>query len=162
MKKFISLVVASSVLAMAPLVQAATPVYTPSLPWSLDGIVAVNKGVALSCLVTLDIDSAGATIVLAPNPASPGGLNTLCPSVLPDHVPSSDIDYDATSKKLTLKNVFIQTVTAGDCQGDIVGTWDVATQTLSVAGSMPAATAGAPCTMNGVLDLLSPTGGDIN
>lgn len=162
MKKIICAIAASSVMMMSSAAVATSPVYSPSLPWNFNGIVSVFKGVPLSCEVNVDIDSAGATITLTPNPASPGGYNALCSSVIPNHVPTADIDYNATTKNLTFKNVFIQTITAGDCQGDIVGNWNVGSQTLTVSGSMPAATAGAACTMSGVLDLMSPTPGSIS
>lgn len=130
----------------------------------------VNKGIALTCDVTVDLsgpDNASDTTPpfshtdvdqLSADITLSGGFLGLCASVSVDPVPAGNISYSGTT--FTLHDVFVQTITSGDCQGDLVGTWTGSG--LSVSGSLPPATAGNACTMNGTLDLDSPSSGEIS
>lgn len=172
MKKAI-LTLMSSVALLGAQTAAATEAYiAPAAPWSFSGTVNVNKGIALTCNVTVDLsgpDDASDTSPpfshtdvanLSADITLSGGFLGLCASVSVDPVPAGNISYAGGT--FTLHDVFVQTITSGDCQGDLVGTWNGGAQTLSVSGSLPPATGGNACTMSGTLDLDSPASGEIS
>lgn len=173
MKKLVKLILLSSALTVAQTASAQHTYVAPAAttPWHFNGSVDVFKGIPLTCTVDLylygpenagdgnafshsDVANINADIVLS---GGPGGA---CASVIPDPVPVGSVSY--VGGNLIFDEVFVQTITLGDCQGDIVGVWDGVNKTLAVSGSLPAATAGAPCTMDGILDLLDPSSGTIN
>lgn len=143
-------------------------------PWLFQGVVNVNKGIALTCDVDLevsgpnnagspafahtDLPNATVTITLS------GGFLGLCSSVIVNPVGPGNVTYARTSDTsgtFSLNNVFVTTITPGNCQGTITGTWTQGSpSTLSVSGTLPAVS-GSPCTMSGTLDLIDPAGGDV-
>ena len=171
MKKLASFIVGALALTSAQAVSAVT--YTPAGAWEMQGPVTVKKGLTLNC--TLNIK--GNVPEAAPDAhgtASHGHvLNVtsvtlsggLCGTVTFSGLPysTSYTPLTATTGTLTLHNVYVNTITSGNCAGDISGTWDNTAKTLTVNATLPAATAGtADCTVNGVLNLVKPTGGSIS
>lgn len=178
MKKALA-VIASSIALLGAQTAVASETYlkpaaTP--PWVFTGTVNVNKGIALTCNVTLEISGpedaadtspafshtdlrhASATITLS------GGFLGLCSSVIVSPIAAGDITYsgNASSGTFTLNNVFVTTITPGNCQGSISGTWTHGSpSTLGVSGTLPAVS-GSPCTMNGTLTLDDPGDGSVS
>lgn len=176
MKKALTILAASVTLLGSQAAVASRAYITPAAPWTFQGVVNVNKGIALTCDVELvvsgpddaadtappfshtDVANATVTITLS------GGFLGLCSSVIVNPIGPGDVVYTSTSDTsgtFALNNVFVTTITPGNCQGTITGTWAQGSpSTLSVAGTLPAVS-GSPCTMNGTLELVDPAGGDV-
>ncbi|RXZ64296.1 hypothetical protein [Pelagerythrobacter rhizovicinus] len=156
-------------MASAPYIE---PAATPA--WVFEGEVDVSKGINLTCNATVtisgpndaadtnppfshtDVSNLSATIALS------GGTLGLCGSVNVAPIPAGDISYTSSGSSggtFTLHNVFVTTITPGNCQGNITAVWNEAAQTLSVSGILPAVS-GSDCTMDGLVDLISPASGN--
>jgi len=168
MKRTAAFLVSSIALLGAQAASATAPYIAPAATpsWVFNGDVDVFKGIALTCDTTVtisgpndaadtnppfshtDVSNLSATIDLD------GGL---CPLVNVAPIPAGNVTYD--NGTFTLHDVFVTTITPGNCEGDITAVWDEAAQTLSVSGTLPAVS-GSDCTMNGTLDLISPSSGN--
>ncbi|MCW4462302.1 hypothetical protein OK349_11350 [Sphingomonas sp. BT-65] len=171
MKKAFAFLASSVALLGSQTVAAQEAYIVPDAtsPWVFTGTVDVNKGIALTCTAEVEItgtndaadtsppfnhsDVAGlsATITLT------GGLFGLCSSVNIAPIPAGKISYSGST--FTLHDVFVTTITPGNCEGDIVATWNEGLQRLSVAGTLPAVS-GADCTLDGDVDLDTPSSGN--
>jgi hypothetical protein len=180
MKKALA-VLASSIALLGSQTAMASEAYVApdaSTPWLFQGTVTVSKGITLTCNVDLtisgpnnaadtpsapfshtDVDNLSATITLS------GGLFGLCSSVVVAPISAGNISYTRTSDTsgtFALSNVFVTTITPGNCQGTIYGAWSQGgTSTLGVSGTLPAVS-GSDCTMNGSLNLIDPADGDVH
>ena len=164
---------ASSVALLGAQTAAASEAYiVPDAvsPWVFEGTVNVSKGISLTCDAVVeitgtndaadtspsfnhsDVSGLSATITLS------GGAFGLCSSVVVAPIGAGDISYSGGT--FTLHDVFVTTITPGNCQGDITAAWNEGAQTLSVSGTLPAVS-GSDCTMSGTLDLTSPSSGDV-
>lgn len=176
MKRAIALVVSSVALLGAQTAMASAPYVEPAATpaWVFEGEVDVYKGIALTCNATVtisgpnnaadttppfshtDVANLSATIDLA------GGL---CPLVNVAPIPAGDISYASTGSSggtFTLHDVFVTTITPGNCQGDITAVWDEVGQSLSVSGILPAVS-GSDCTMDGDdIALVTPASGNVS
>ena len=83
------------------------------------GKLNMFKGIRLNCTVT---------VVKTPSHTTPGtgtvtvnisAPDALCPALVVTSNPST---YDQSGSDLTINDVYVQTITAGDCEGDITGT----------------------------------------
>lgn len=115
---------------------------------TLSGLVDVYKGINLQCVLTVDIttDLSGqrwATVSLTPG-------DSLCDQLVFNNSPYK-VDYDENTQVVWFRNVDVTTITAGDCAGDISGTWLPDVHELDVDSFLPAKTAGAPCTISGFI-----------
>ncbi|WP_423606399.1 hypothetical protein [Sphingomonas sp. MS122] len=181
MKKAFAFLASSVALLGSQTVAAQEAYITPdaTTPWVFTGTVDVNKGIALTCTAEVEItgtndsadtspafnhsDVAGlsATITLS------GGLFGLCSSVNIDPIPAGKISYSGGT--FTLHDVFVTTITPGNCEGDIVATWNESLERLSVSGTLPAVS-GSDCTLDGDVNLtnaitanaVEPGDGDYN
>lgn len=162
---FASIGLLSSQAAMASHTYVTPAAQTPNIDFT--GYVDVYKGQSLpGCSVVLslrgpdnagdghafshtDVDKLTATITLS------GGPLGLCANVEPDPVPAGDITYTSIDDDhgiLTFNDVFIKTITPGDCRGDIIGYWDEPNQELTVYDPIPADDPlTAVCQLDGVL-----------
>ena len=173
MNKLISSLVACTALmaAQTAAAQHTTPYLDPAAPWTFTGTADVSKGLFLpGCAVTIvlsgpdnngdglsishtDLSNVSATMTLS------GGL---CGAVTIDPIPAGKVKYTGTSSSgtLTFEDVYAHTITLGDCSGDLAGAWDQATGTLTIAsGTMPPVNGGPPCTIDGEVQLTTPTAG---
>lgn len=175
MKKAIAYL-AGSVALVASQAAAAADYITPEAPYVFEGVVAVSKGISLDCDTTLTVSGPNDSADTSPafdhtdvantsaNISLAGGTLGLCASVNVASISAGDITYDSSGLSggtFTLHDVFVTTITPGNCEGDITGTWDESAQTLTVSGTLPAVS-GSDCTMNGTLDLVSPSSVDVN
>ena len=171
MKKALAFL-ASSTLLLGSQVAAASEAYIvpdAATPWVFEGVVSVYKGIELECDAVVEISGTNDAADTSPNfnhsdvsglsatITLSGGLFGLCSSVNIDPIPAGKISYSGGT--FTLEDVFVTTITPGNCQGDITAAWNESAQTLSVSGTLPAVS-GSDCTMDGVLDLTSPSSGD--
>lgn len=179
MKKALTVLASSIALlgSQAALASEAYVVPDAATPWLFQGTVTVSKGITLNCNVDLeisgpnnsadtpsapfdhtDVDNLSATITLS------GGLFGLCSSVIVAPIGAGNITYTSSSDTtgtFALNNVTVTTITPGNCAGTITGAWSQGSpSTLGVSGTLPAVS-GADCTMNGSLDLVDPSNGDV-
>lgn len=168
MKKIISAIMASSCLLGAQAASAAhsNPYIAPT-PLTVQGSLVVNKGVApqLTCNVTMilsgpndngdaggpgvshtDMNNVQADITFSAG--DPG-----CPTILPRTVPAGDVSYNTTTDQLTLTNLFVRTITIGNCAGTISADWDGTGFVLDNV-MLPEDTAGGDCYMTGYLGVV--------
>lgn len=177
MKRTVAFLVGSVALLGSQTAMASAPYIAPAATpsWVFEGgNVNVSKGIDLTCNATVtisgpnnaadanppfshtDVSNLSATITLS------GGLLNLCNSVNVAPIPAGNITYTSNGSSggtFTLHDVFVTTITPGNCEGDIGAAWNESTQTLSVSGILPAVS-GSDCTMDGVVDLTSPASGD--
>lgn len=161
MRKIATALVCSAALIGAQ--GAAAQHIAPQAPWVFEGEVEVYKGIELTCNATVtingpnsggttDVEDLSATITLS------GGFLNLCNSVNVDPIPAGNVTYSGGT--FTLHDVYVTTITPGDCEGDITAVWNDTNDTLSVSGVLPAVS-GSDCTMDGVVDLTSPSSGTV-
>ncbi|MGV2495149.1 hypothetical protein [Pelagerythrobacter aerophilus] len=177
MKRAIALVVSSVALVGSQAAMANHPYVVPpaTTPWVFQGEVHVEKGIELDCNATVtisgpndaadtspafnhsDVENLSATITLT------GGTLGLCSSVNVASIPAGDISYVSTGNSsgvFTLHDVFVTTITPGNCEGDITAVWtEAGVDTLAVSGVLPAVS-GSDCQMEGTVDLTSPSSGN--
>lgn len=173
MKKAIALLVGSVALVGSQPAMANHPYITPQAPWTFTGMVDVEKGIALRCNATVtitgpndaadttppfnhtDVQNLSASITLT------GGTLGLCSAV--NVAPIADISYVSTGNSsgvFTLHDVFVTTITPGNCEGDITAVWtEGSPDTLAVSGVLPAVS-GSDCLMDGTVNLTSPSSGN--
>lgn len=156
MNKLVTLFVSSLMLVGAHTANATT--YSPTGTWIFEGTADVYKGINLTCDVTLTVNasatSATATMTLA------GGFLGLCSTI---GFPSGHgaypytVTYNGSTSTVTLKDVYVDTITAGDCFDDINAIWN-GNDTISINDTV-SAVSGADCIIsNGFLSLTSPAG----
>lgn len=173
MKRTLAFLVGSVALLGSQTAMASAPYIAPAATpsWVFNGNVDVSKGIALTCDTTVtisgpnnagdtspsfshtDVANLSATIDLS------GGL---CGLVNVAPIPAGNITYasnGASGGTFTLHDVFVTTITPGNCEGDITALWNESAQTLTVSGILPAVS-GSDCTMNGTVDLTSPASGN--
>lgn len=173
MKRTVAFLVSSVALLGAQTAMASAPYVVPAATpaWVFEGSVDVEKGIALTCDTTVtisgpddasdtnapfshtDVSSLSATIDLS------GGL---CGLVNVAPIPTGSISYvssGASGGTFTLHDVFVTTITPGNCEGDITAVWNESAQTLTVSGLLPAV-GGSDCMMDGDVDLISPSSGN--
>ena len=137
MRKFLSALVASSMLVVAPVAIAhpvgpyISPAATPGILFT--GTATVQKGSNPPFLCVVDITFSGpedAGDGLASSHThvhhlsavatfSPG--HPACPTISALPVPAGNILYNISTNKITFTDFFVNTVTFGDCAGDITG-----------------------------------------
>lgn len=172
MKKLIAAFAASACLMGSQAASAHTgPYISPAAPWTFSGTLAVSKGLSLTCNVTVVLsgpNNAGDGVatshtdfsnITATTTISAG--NFLCPTVVPEVVGPGDVQYDPATNTVKIVDFFVDTITPGDCRGDLEIEWDGAGLIFDNE-SLPQDTSGGPCGMDGYLALQSPTGGTIN
>ena len=137
-----SALISAQVMAVPAMAQKAEPSGTHS------GLVDVNKGIALKCTLELEVDPVTdtATVTYFGPPAA-----LACSSSTFDNQPYS-YTFDPVSGDFTLTGVFVNTITAGDCSGSITANWT--DDAILVDSFLPADSAGADCTISGILDFV--------
>lgn len=146
MKKFAKLVMFSSAIIGAQFASTAAVAQTaPTGVYS--GNADVQKGILLNCVVGLDVNSTTAGKVHVSLTAG----NPFCAALSFVGNPYNYTYTPATGPgtgTFTVHNVYVKTITAGDCTGDISATWD-GTQFV-IDTFLPTATPGTPdCTIVG-------------
>ncbi|MBN8813283.1 MULTISPECIES: hypothetical protein [Sphingomonas] len=106
----------------------------------LNGVVVATKGITVTCDLKLTLDAANNKGSIEMNPG-----DTNCAALHFNNMPYTT-SYSAGV--LTFHNVDVTTITIGDCYGDISGTWDGSTLTISGA-VLPPHTGGPACTVDG-------------
>lgn len=158
MKKIATFLAASLALVSAQAANATT--YSPTGTWVFEGTADVYKGIQLTCDVTVTVN-ASATSATATMSLSGGFLN-LCNTVSfdPAYTPYNVV-YDSTAGTVTLEDVYVNTITSGDCFGDVTASWNDSTNTLTVNDTIEEVdpNTGDCVISNGVLNLTSP--GDV-
>jgi hypothetical protein len=158
MRKIATFLAASLALVSAQAANATT--YSPTGTWVFQGTADVYKGIQLNCNVTVTVN-ASATSATATMSLSGGFLN-LCNTVGfdPSYTPYN-VTYDSATSTVTLEDVYVNTITSGDCFGDVSAIWNDATNTLTVNDTIEEAVPGSgDCVItNGNLSLTSP--GDV-
>ncbi|WP_332820346.1 hypothetical protein [Sphingopyxis sp.] len=155
MKKVIALMMGSVAMFTAQAANATT--YSPTGAWSFSGTVDVNKGIALTC--TLDLDATTTSSTATATPALSGGAFGLCGTIGFTGAPYN-VSYNSSTSTLTIEDVYVNTITSGDCAGDISGTWDEVNNTITIDAVLPAVSGGGDCTIAGTISLTSP--GDVS
>lgn len=173
MRRTVAFLVSSVALVGAQAAVASEPYIAPAATpaWVFEGEVDVFKGIALTCDTTVTISGPNDAADTNPpfshtdvaNLSATIDLNGgLCPLVNVAPIPAGKITYTssgASGGTFTLHDVFVTTITPGNCEGDITAVWDEAAQTLTVSGVLPAVS-GSDCTMDGTVDLMSPASGN--
>jgi hypothetical protein len=106
---------------------------------TLTGVVVATKGITVTCDLTITANSSTNTGTIA---LTPGDTN--CAAL---QFNSQPYTTSYVGGVFTFHNVDVTTITIGDCYGDISGTWDGST--LTISSFLPAKTAGPPCTVEG-------------
>ncbi|UNU43156.1 hypothetical protein EAO27_10875 [Sphingopyxis sp. YF1] len=176
MKKLLTAFASCAALAGAQTAAAhghIDPYITPAAPWVIEGTTTVSKGITLDCDFKLTLtgpednpDTGGPGVShtdvhhLTANLELTGG-GGLCSLVTVDPIPAPNVEYSGSSNTgtFTLRNVYAHTITLGDCTGDINVAWNNGNVTFNQ--TLPAATAGSPCTLAGAGILTSPAGGQV-
>lgn len=163
MKKIVALCMSPLALLGAQAAYADT--YSPNgtaypSPWILQGTVDVNKGIALTCDLRLEVSVAPDGHSATATPSLSGGTLGLCGTIIFNNTPYP-VTFDGTTSKLSISNVNVSTITPGGCSGTIGGTWNNITKTLSVNASLPGGGGSAPCTVMGDVYLVSPSNGSV-
>ncbi|MGK6320014.1 hypothetical protein [Sphingomonas sp. DT-204] len=163
MKKIVALCMGSVALLSAQTAYADT--YSPDgttypSPWILQGTVDVNKGIALTCDLTLEVSVAPDGHSATATPSLSGGAFGLCSTITFNNTPYP-VTFDGATSTLSISNVDVSTITPGGCSGTIGGTWNNVTKILSVNASLPGGGGSAPCTVIGDVHLISPSNGSV-
>ncbi|NWM19999.1 hypothetical protein, partial [Escherichia coli] len=58
--------------------------------------------------------------------------------------------FNASTGEFKVLGVYVNTITAGNCAGDITATWDDVAHEFLIDSFLPAATAGPDCTVVGI------------
>lgn len=128
MKKLATIAMAASVFMMPFAANAVTD-------GSYKGQVAVQKGIQLTCQLTVGVSGSGTLATLGL-----GGINPLCYLVAFTGTPYPASFSGTTSGTYTITGVDVTTITSGDCAGDASGTWSGTT--INVNAVLPAKVAG--------------------
>lgn len=138
MKKFSKLIMFSSALVGAQFVSTAAMAQAAP-DGVLTGQVVATKGITLECDIVLTLDASANEGSIALNPGDDN-----CSLLEFNNQP-----YTTTYSGgvLTFQNVNVTTITAGDCAGNISGSWSGTT--LTINSFLPPATGGPPCTVVG-------------
>ena len=149
MKKFLVSALSVGTLIAAPAAIAQSP---HSYPWTLTGVVTVQKGAGpiLTCGVEVVLDLVGTPAVKkATSITLTDVIDPRCASVIFENDPY-DTTYDPITHDLTIHGIYANTtITTGDCEGDLVAEWDDIGGKYDVSGSLPEALSGGDCTVAG-------------
>lgn len=153
-KKLATLAIGSMALFTAQAAGATT--YSPAnSTWVFSGAVDVYKGISLTCNLTLTVNVDAAGTGATATPALSGGTLGLCSTITFSNTPYT-VSY--SGGVLTLHNVYADTITSGDCAGNISASWDDSTNTIDIVNAvLPEVDAGTgDCIINGPITLTSP------
>lgn len=147
-----------------------------SSSWILTGTMVIDKGIALTCNVTIELNGPNDAADIAPpydhTDASnlsasitfSGGVLGLCASLIVDPIGWGNVTYTSTGSSsgvLTFHNVFLTTTTPGNCAGSLGFAWNEASPpALTITGRLPAIS-GLDCKISGTAELASPIDGNI-
>lgn len=147
MNKFAKLVMFSSAIVGAQFASTAAMAQTaPTGTYS--GNVTVEKGIQLGCVLTLDVDNPTSGKVGVSLTAGNPFCAALSFSGAPYNYTYTAGGGGAGIGTFTVHGVYVNTITAGDCSGDITATWNGSSFTVNTF--LPTATTGTPdCTIVG-------------
>lgn len=139
MNRLVKFAMFSSAIVAAQ-IASTTAAYAQSEPDGvLIGAVVATKGIVLNCDLVLTLDAAANTADIDLNPGDPN-----CAALVFNNEPYATTYANGV---LTVLDVDVTTITLGDCAGDISASWDGSTLTIDT--TLPAKTAGPPCTIVG-------------
>lgn len=121
---------------------------TPPPSKTYKGIVDVEKGLAFKCLLSMTVDAGTSTVTVSLTPPAPP-TPSAC-SLLSFVGNPYSYTFNPANGDFKVVGVFVNTITAGDCSGDITATWDAVAQEFVIDTFLPAATAGPDCTVVGI------------
>lgn len=140
MNKIAKLALFSSALVGAQLASTAAMAQTAPATGSYSGTVIVKKGLTLSCTLTLNVNATASTVGVS---LTPGDANCAALGFV-----GNPYSYTYSSGVFTIYDVYVDTITIGDCAGDISADWDGSTFLIDTL--LPTATTGTPdCTIEG-------------
>lgn len=177
MKKAFSILASSVVLLSSQMAAASEAYIAPAAIWNIQGVITINKGIALTCNIMIELDGpedSADTIpsfthsdishVRSGSITFSGGFLGLCSSITVDPISPGDMSYTRTSDTsgtFSFHNVLLRTIEPGNCQGTIIAQWSQGSpSTFTISGILPAVS-GLDCAMNGTLELVDPFHGDI-
>jgi len=140
MKTFTSTVAAIAMMGSAVAASSAAHAGT------YEGIVTVTKGLSFDCEASVDLYSTPGKAILTISPGAPE-----CAAL---NITSNPHDYTETGGVLTIEDIRVETITLGNCFGDLSGTVTTnpdGSKTLTVNDSIPPETGSLPCLVEGEL-----------
>ena len=141
MNKFAKIAMLASALVIPGVANAAPA------DGNYSGSVTVTKGLTLFCTLSATVSGGGTSV---------SGLalsGPLCTSVTFNNQPYAATSTGTTSGTFTIVNVDVNTITAGGCYGNAVGSYSG--NTISLAASIPPKSAGTGnCGINGTITKL--------
>ena len=98
---------------------------------SYSGIVDVKKGLAFKCNLGLTVNATSSTVAVSLTPGNPA-----CASLSFVGNPYS-YTFDPATGDFTVVGVYVNTITAGTCTGNITATWDDTTNEFLISTTLP-------------------------
>ena len=141
MRKFTSAIAALAMMGSA--VAASSAAYAGVY----EGIVSVSKGLSFDCKVSVDLYATPGKAILTIEPGDP-----LCAAL---DITSNPHDYTETGGVLTIHDIRAETITLGNCFGDLSGTVVTnpdGSKTLTINDAIPPETGTLPCSVVGELN----------
>lgn len=138
----------SAFAAMAMMSSAFAAGVTPAQAGTYTGTVDVFKGIALNCTASVDLY----------DPAYPGkavvNIGPPEPNCAALDITSNPHDYTLVGGVLTIEDLRVETITLGNCFGDLEGTVTDnpdGSKNLAVDAEIPPETGTLPCFVSGTL-----------
>lgn len=171
MKRIISAIIASTALFSAQMASAqhTAPYLDPAAPWTFAGSVDVTKGLSITCDFTVTLLGPDNSVVPPPTGDGLGISHTdvanltaqivftnpvPCPGITVN--PVTQVSYSGSA--FTFHDVYINTLTPGDCEGDIVANWTGSGLTIP-AQVVEEVSGGGDCSVEGAAVQTAPSGG---
>jgi len=138
LSKFIML---SSAFVGAQIITAPAMAQIAEPSGTYHGNVDVQKGLAFSCVIGLNVNSTSDTVSVSLNSGSP-----FCAFLSFSGNPYS-YSFNSTTGQFIVHNVYVNTITSGDCAGDISATWN-GTQ-FTIDATLPPVNDDQECSIEG-------------
>lgn len=140
MNKLVKMAILSSAFVGAQLASTAAMAQTAPATGTYSGTVVVQKGLTLTCTLGLNINASAGTVAVS---LTPGDANCAALSFV-----GNPYSYTYSAGVFTINDVYVDTITIGDCAGDISADWDGSTFLIDTI--LPTATPGtADCSIVG-------------
>ncbi len=122
---------------------------TPPPSATYSGLVDVQKGTGLPVPRGTDRgrhhEQRSTVSLTPPSPPTPSACSLLSFVGNP-----YTYTFNASTGEFKVLGVYVNTITAGNCAGDITATWDDVAHEFLIDSFLPAATAGPDCTVVGI------------
>lgn len=140
MNRLAKIAMLSSVFIGAQIASTAAMAQTAPATGTYSGTVVVMKGLTLTCTLTLNVNATNSTVGVS---LTPGDANCAALGFV-----GNPYSYTYSAGVFTINDVYVDTITIGDCAGDISADWDGTT--FFIDTFLPTATPGTPdCTIVG-------------